>query len=130
MTDSTDENTSPQIEEKEYLAQVKWYNPRENYGFATILDTNEDIFIHKKSIIGNSVEEERFWNKCLFKGEFISMTLQNDNDKITGVNIKSSLKDENGHRESLLFADSNMKSYVNRFRERWSKSKTWNAVSN
>ena len=52
---------------EEYRAQVKWYNPRENYGFATILDTNCDVFIHKKSIVGNCPEDERFWNKCLFE---------------------------------------------------------------
>jgi len=117
---------------QEYKAQVKWYNPRENYGFATILDTDCDVFIHKKSIVGNCPEDERFWNKCLFEGELISLTLKkdaNNNDRITGENIKSSQFENDGTRKPLLFASPNMKSYVNRFRERWNKSSEWKSVN-
>jgi hypothetical protein len=134
QTTETQQQTSAPVDESlVYAAQVKWYNPKKNYGFATILDTGEDIFIHKNSIVGNSQEEERFWNKCVFEGEFISMTLKNDleNGRVTGENIKSSLRDGDGKLKPLLFVNPNMKSYINKFRERWSNSheNEWKTVS-
>jgi cold shock CspA family protein len=131
MSDTTNDMSSLVTDNtQEYNAQVKWYNPRENYGFAKIEGTDCDVFIHKKSIVGNCVEEERFWNKCLFEGEHISLTLKKDNNdgRVTGENIKSSQMDGDGNRKPLLFASPNMKSYVNRFRERWNKNQEWKTV--
>lgn len=111
-------------ESTEYSAQVKWYNPKKNYGFATLLDTNKDIFIHKNSIVGNTDEDNRFWNKCLFEGELITLTLSDINGKITGSNIRNSLLDEEGNRKPLLFANPNMRAYISKFKDRWNYVKS------
>jgi hypothetical protein len=135
-TEATVPTTSSDVSEesKEYPAKIKWYNPRKNYGFATILETDQDIFIHKNSIVGNSIDEERFWNKCVFEGEFVTMTLRDDNGRITGENIKCSHTERDGSRKPLLFANPNMKTYINKFKERWENAATnnseWKTVQN
>jgi len=130
MSDLNDTYETPIPEE--YLAQVKWYNPKKHYGFATILSTQKDVFIHKNSIIGNSQDEERFWNKCLFENELISMTLAEVKGRMVGENIRSSETDNDGKPKPLLFASPNMKAYVGRFKERWENSHNteWKTVSN
>lgn len=113
----TEQNTA-----EEHIAVVKWYSPDKNFGFAKLVETDKDVFIHKNAIVGNSEKDSTFWNRCLFKGEQISLTLKKDeNGRVTGENIKSAVKDNDGNTEPLLFASSNMIAYINKFKERWER---------
>ena len=51
------------------IGKVKWYNMDLRYGFITILDTNQDIFVNKNNISSSL----RY--KCLFKGEYVNLDI-------------------------------------------------------
>ena len=54
---------------QEQLAAVKWYDTKLRYGFVTILDTKEDIFVHYNAIRSNS-QRKRLW-----AGEYITVVI-------------------------------------------------------
>ena len=79
-----------------YDAVVKWYDNKLKYGFVTILDTNEDIFVHYNSI--KTKAETQY--KTLFTGEYITTTLVNsEKGKQCG--------DIRGVRGGMLLCESN-----------------------
>ena len=45
-----------------YKGIVKWYNNKLQYGFITLLDSNDDVFVHVNSL------DTTYPLKCLFKG--------------------------------------------------------------
>ena len=64
---------------------VKWYNSKLQYGFITLLDENKDVFVHSNAL------DTTYPLKCLFKGEYVSVSDLEDSDKgsqalkVTGV---------------------------------------------
>tara|TARA_B100001094_G_C18124531_1_gene768728 strand:- start:520 stop:927 length:408 start_codon:yes stop_codon:yes gene_type:complete len=65
---------------------VKWYNNKLQYGFITLLDDNRDVFVHSNAL------DTTYNFKCLFKGEYVSVSQLEDSDKglqtlkVTGLN--------------------------------------------
>jgi len=59
---------------QEQFAVVKWYDTKLRYGFVTILDTKEDIFVHYNAIRSNS-QRKRLW-----AGEYITVVIS-ESDK-------------------------------------------------
>ena len=64
---------------------VKWYNSKLQYGFITLLDEEKDVFVHSNAL------DTTYPLKCLFKGEYVSVSDLEDTDKgsqalkVTGV---------------------------------------------
>tara|TARA_Y100000389_G_scaffold143180_1_gene141349 strand:+ start:844 stop:1200 length:357 start_codon:yes stop_codon:yes gene_type:complete len=54
---------------QEQYAVVKWYDTKLRYGFVTILETKEDIFVHYNAIRSNS-QRKRLW-----AGEYITVVI-------------------------------------------------------
>jgi CspA family cold shock protein len=64
--------------------RVNWYNKKKGYGFITCLSEgdflNKDIFVHYTNI-----KTENYKN--LFSGEYVSFTLDKNNDKDACLNV-------------------------------------------
>jgi len=77
---------------------VKWFSIDLRYGFITILDDgvykNKDIFVHRNFLS----TDLKF--KCLFKGEYVSLNICKNNNKIQCTNVK-------GINNGLLLCESN-----------------------
>ena len=54
---------------QEQLGVVKWYDTKLRYGFVTILETKQDIFVHYNAIRSNS-QRKRLW-----AGEYITVII-------------------------------------------------------
>ena len=74
--------------ETKKLGKVKWYNIDLRYGFITLLDNNNDIFVHKNNI--NSLVKY----KCLFKGEYVQLDIINTEKGLQCSNVKGINDDE------------------------------------
>ena len=84
-TNSTNSTNLENTENVQLLGKVKWYNMELRYGFITLLNKNQDIFVHKNNI-QSSVKY-----KCLFKGEYVLLNLITTDkglqcNNVTGVN--------------------------------------------
>tara|TARA_Y100000996_G_scaffold415342_1_gene409495 strand:+ start:1811 stop:2260 length:450 start_codon:yes stop_codon:yes gene_type:complete len=77
-------------------AVVKWYDNKLKYGFVTLLDSKEDIFVHYNSIVCHS----KTVYKTLFAGEYITTTLIDSDKGKQCFEVK-------GIREGLLLCESN-----------------------
>ena len=71
------------------LGQVKWFNRQTGWGFVTVCETNEDIFVHWKSL---DIKNEQF--RFLVAGEYVEFNIKVDEsntkhpktaDNVTGV---------------------------------------------
>ena len=65
------------------LATVKWFNPKAGYGFLTVLDSGEDVFVHHNGIkTGDNVY------KTLTTGEYVEYESTTDaKGKTLAVNV-------------------------------------------
>ena len=66
---------------KEYVGYVEWYNYEKGFGFATVAETEERIFIHFGNI-------ENGHHAKLQDGEKLLMEIENSSRGLTGVNIR------------------------------------------
>jgi len=66
----------------EHIGQVQWFNKKKGYGFIkNVNDPVTDIFFHFSSI-------ESLGYKILFPGEFVSMDIENRDNKNVCINIR------------------------------------------
>ena len=52
------------------VGRVKWFNNKSGYGFITILNNNQDIFVHHTSL---SVQTNSY--KTLYEGEYVEFAI-------------------------------------------------------
>ena len=97
-SNSSQQQNSTLSQKKNLIGKVKWYNIDLRYGFITILDDceykNKDIFVHRNFL--NS--DLKF--KCLFKGEYVSVDIFENNNKLQCKNVR-------GIKDKLLLCESN-----------------------
>ena len=73
------------MSENTHRGVVKWYSNKLQYGFITLLEDNRDVFVHSNAL------DTTYPLKCLFKGEYVSVSDLEDSDKglqglkVTGV---------------------------------------------
>lgn len=60
-------------ESETHTGQVKWFNRQTGWGFITVLGTNDDIFVHWRSL---NIEDEQF--KYLVAGEYVEFGINVD----------------------------------------------------
>ena len=61
------------VDTERHLGQVKWFNRQTGWGFITILDSNDDIFVHWRSL---RIDNEQF--KYLVAGEYVELNIKHD----------------------------------------------------
>jgi CspA family cold shock protein len=62
--------------------RVKWFNAKAGYGFATNLESGQDVFVHHSAL---QVGKEQF--RYLVEGEYIEMVVEEKENKFTGTSI-------------------------------------------
>ena len=74
------------MSENTHTAVVKWFNNKLQYGYVTLLEDNRDVFVHSSAL------DTTYPLKCLFKGEYVSVSELENTDKglqglkVSGVN--------------------------------------------
>ena len=62
---------------KVVFGRVKWFNPKSGYGFITICNTSDDVFVHHNAI---KVSSNQY--KYLVLGEYVQLlVVENDSGK-------------------------------------------------